>query len=961
MATDSLDDEVLLDLNTLVGYFDDETSEILMKFDALNKAVFESELVERCDKDQLRILRDRIFELSKDKIVLDLGDKDATKLLDDEMLASIDQSKPLAEHISQWEAVNRRAKHKLASDTFHFLCYLLGHSPRFPTKLLREISLDKGCIGNDTLPNDLENLFLQDLCKAAGPVDVTILHSEETREQHLVTFPCGTVTPEVSPNVPATQPVTAVAKVIDPVLTNDENDQSNGTAQGNPIADSTPEAHHDIQQDTPLTVQPSTPVSSVTVPANPASEYTSELNDSFSSVETVSALSADSSVTTSASGIPSSIPNPPTGCRGICGNCGAAVLLWECMNSRGLQTSHDERAEMAGNMRKKAPDSNTVSRRDFDFHVEYSDRKFQEVVNKVDEIMGWKSTVQAQVNNVEEAFFHNEALHLAQQREICERLEQMRLIDIEKENERQEYGGARPKTYRPPTTPQVSQQVRPPVNPVDYESIWDIEPAQLPPRQQPEQRPPRDRALYSRVAASTPKLDPKEAMAGAKQLARKAIMSDTLPPVPKPQRTPGVAFFTPSPAHDPRSRRDATRNPDTSRTKVDMGQRGASAPSGLRKAAHDKGNVSRVNNSRSTVVAKQGTTPRNDTGPIPTDYPRHHEVHNIDTTGMSDSWYEGDSENDAEIDNHGGGDIHRAVIDNHGGGDTHRAEIDNHGGGDTHRAEIDNHGGGDTHRAEIDNHGGGDTHRAEIDNHGGGDTHRAEIDNHGGGDTHRTEIDNHGGGERRNAAAYKTGGGDTPEDAIDITGGAAAPAPLPPAKSNTKQSRRDTRRNNNNKKAPVNDQGEFRYYFGGNTGRDDNAIPSNGRVVTRSGWKTPENKKRKRERSGARAVPPLRAAVPTIRRELYVQGLDYSECSCHADFEDMVVEFCNRQGVKILGACTIPKGKSRVEAGCKVTVRECDYLRLSDPDFWPGDSTVRPWTQRPRGGRRENDVSDTSE
>ena len=419
MATDSLDDEVLLDLNTLVGYFDYEMSEILMKFDALNKADFESELVDRCDKDQLRSLRDRIFELSKDKIVLDLDDKDATKLPDDEMLASIDQSKPLAEHISQWEAVNRRAKHKLANDTFHFLCYLLGHSPRFPTKLLREISLDKGCIGNDTLSNDLENLFLQDLSKTAGPVDVTILHSEGSKEQHLVTFACGTITPEVSLNVPVTPPVTTPAKDNEPLLTNGENDQPIGTGQCRTPVDSLPEAQQDNQQDAPATVQSPEPDPSVPVtPVNPTSEYTPDLNDSFSSVETVSALSDDSSVTTSASVSQSTIPNPPTGCRGICGKCGAAVLLWECMNSRGARTSHVKRTEMAGNMRKKAPDANVDSRRDFDFHVEYSDRKFQEVVNKVDEIMGWKATVQAQVNNVEEAFFHNEALHVAQQREI---------------------------------------------------------------------------------------------------------------------------------------------------------------------------------------------------------------------------------------------------------------------------------------------------------------------------------------------------------------------------------------------------------------------------------------------------------------------------------------------------------------------------------------------------------------
>ena len=397
-------------------------------------------------------------------------------------------------------------------------------------------------------------------------------------------------------------------------------------------------------------------------------------------------------------------------------------------------------------------------------------------------------------------------------------------------------------------------------------------------------------------------------MAGAKQLARKAIMSDAPLPEPKPQRTPGVAFFTPRPNRDAKVSKTDMRKPGPTDSKPDTGSKGPSAPSGLRKYDTEKGNVKQVSGHLGRDAAKPSGPPRNVTRSAGNDKEQHHEVYNVDTTGMSNSWYEGDSDD----------------------------EIDNHGGAETQVAEIDNHGGGETHVAEIDNHGGGETHDAEIDKNGGGALSGAAIDNHGG-------------------AAPQPGN-------RDYNDRGAAAAPMVPDEANAKppQNRRGNRRRNN-RNAPVNEQGEFRYYFGGNTGQEDNASPPNGKIVTRSGWKTPQNKKRKRERSGSKTVPPLRAAVASIRRELYVQGLDYSECSCHADFEDMVVEFCKSQGVKIIDACTIPKGKSRVEAGCKVTVRECDYAQLSDPDFWPGDSTVRPWTQRPRGGRRENDASDASD
>ena len=133
---------------------------------------------------------------------------------------------------------------------------------------------------------------------------------------------------------------------------------------------------------------------------------------------------------------------------------------------------------------------------------------------------------------------------------------------------------------------------------------------------------------------------------------------------------------------------------------------------------------------------------------------------------------------------------------------------------------------------------------------------------------------------------------------------------------------------------------------------DDEDAVTYARVVTRSGWNMVPNKKRKRDRSGNKNLPTLRGVKSTVKKILYVQGLDYSLCTCFNDLEDIVYNYCHSRGVTVSDCCTIPKAKSRVEANCKVTVSEADYERLSDPNFWPEDIEVRPWEQRPRRNRR---------
>ena len=156
--------------------------------------------------------------------------------------------------------------------------------------------------------------------------------------------------------------------------------------------------------------------------------------------------------------------------------------------------------------------------------------------------------------------------------------------------------------------------------------------------------------------------------------------------------------------------------------------------------------------------------------------------------------------------------------------------------------------------------------------------------------------------------------------------------------------------------------GEYGSY-GGTNGRNANNMPKKAskprKLVTRNGWTNPESKneskKRKRERSGKRGSGVLRAVTTATHREVYIQGLEYATCETPGEFEDLVYYYCKDRGVDAIDTCIIPQGKSRVEAGCKVTVKSEDCDVVCDPDFWPGGSMVRMWEHRPRNNKREND------
>ena len=119
----------LYDFSGISGVCNPEIEEILVGFDALNLTETASELSERLDKDSLKDLRGKIFEIAKRKVVRNIGDNGMENLLDDaSIFVRLDQPQLAEQCVSQWMPLNRRAKHKLASDTIEFLHYAVDQS-----------------------------------------------------------------------------------------------------------------------------------------------------------------------------------------------------------------------------------------------------------------------------------------------------------------------------------------------------------------------------------------------------------------------------------------------------------------------------------------------------------------------------------------------------------------------------------------------------------------------------------------------------------------------------------------------------------------------------------------------------------------------------------------------------------------------------------------------------------------
>ena len=606
---------------------------------------------------------------------------------------------------------------------------------------------------------------------------------------------------------------------------------------------------------------------------------------------------------------PDEVPPPAEshslGCRGICGNCGAAVALWECNDkvaqhreTRSVQTSTEDLEESTKMSDRGDRRDRPVTRREFDDLEQNFGRKISESVSRIDEVMGWKAMIQSRVVKIEDAFMRSEALRFAQQTEVCERLELMRLWEVEKATQngssvnnhsvRPDQRPARENSAHllraPPLAPSVGAQ-RPAIPPTvhepitrntskdrapnvtstkhpvkapdfQYASIWDVDP----------DTPLTQSTAHDKTRATTKpkpdignvpvvrhKVDHASAMAGAKKLARQGTLAPL--PVTRPQRTQGIAHFTPRPDNtrkkQPRDKDVHARNDndDTQgaipRTSTGQRMPPASMPP---KSGGFRGDDKPQ---RHQVAFQNGNRPR--------DRSDNRDANLIDLSGMSSSWYDEESDVDEE----------RGAV----------------GGAPAAKSSNGRPTSAPTTKRYM-----------QAENNGAPPMNRK----------------------------------------------IAANRQLP--------------------STPESQNGECGSLEGVNDDVHDNGTTrSYADVAASPPWLTPQKKKRKRERSGLRPIPTLRGVPTASRREIYAQGLDYSMCTCHADFEEIVYVYCKSKGVLIVDACTIPKPKSRTEAGCKVTVKMSDYERVLDVSFWPEGTTVRDWVQRPRNNRRDADGNDAYE
>ena len=1063
MADLSTIDEELYDISCILGIFDQEVEEILVRIDSVERVDVESELTERFEKDILRYVRGKIFELAKDKVIKSLANNSPIGILDnDNILDQTVQSQLLGSCVAQWEPVNRRAKHKLTNDAIQFLLFVLGQCDKFPTKLVKLASLDRGDLAgvDDT---DLVNQFNNDLATSNGPVEFELVYTDEDKERHIITFPAPTATSgstlvsddvqipsaktpnqkegaveQLQPNPDAVCPVEEDGRDSQSVSQSDtssedsdsDSDSECDSEPETPTRHSTKDRTSDAERrensvsrpDELLDVQ--VPINDLTASAPPsgrtefpaihdlsdksvtshpntappvcsgpnqqlltcgndpsihencvAIDYSIKQPDSNTEGDRSTPVLADKSCISSVPPvkpplvdnrtIPStsttgdtrsghqSTPNTScsspigaiTGCRGICGNCGAAVLLWECSSdathnrkrdSRTIGTSTADLLNHSDMLHVTGENEKPVSRAEFEAYVDYSERIIQESANKIDEIMGWKASVQAKVNKVEATVKRCDTLNQKQRREIWEKLEAVKLTgNLDTNAHRQNAGPSSSYTRgRPgPGAPDArTRNIDPPC-----ESIWDIS-----------EEPTTQRSSNSpNVSKQQNKGNPH---------GGRAAPTNSRTPAPQGHVQPPRSYTSTPKVNAPRHgtdsdmRRAANEKRDNPRATQNNGYRhtrgvvfftpnptlAANQPPYASSTVNPRANPPVSTQAEGAVGGCDGSSSRRlgDAQNEPIDLTSG----NIDMSGMSSSWYD-DSPSDDD------GQSGKTAQSRKPGPNTGLSN--NHVNttlGTGPSMISDNHGA----NANRPNNGARpkvypDT-TAPIDNR----SRNAAPTTKGARPKTYADpvapIDNH------SRDAVSTSNDARPKSYAGMAA-SATPHGNQQLNNNRRQRNQQTTRNPN--------PGEY-----GGVGRasgpraEDSSSPEykQRKIVTRSGWRTPgENNKRKRERSGGKPVPFLKAATNATRVEIYVQGLDYSQCECHADLEDIVFAHCKRQGVTVIDVCTIPKAKSRVEAGCKVTIRIEDYDELMCPEFWPEGCTVREWEHRPRNGKQDGE------
>ena len=127
----------------------------------------------------------------------------------------------------------------------------------------------------------------------------------------------------------------------------------------------------------------------------------------------------------------------------------------------------------------------------------------------------------------------------------------------------------------------------------------------------------------------------------------------------------------------------------------------------------------------------------------------------------------------------------------------------------------------------------------------------------------------------------------------------------------------------------------------------DNA-KSYSKVVSINGWKTMENKKRKRDRVSPKHIPPLKGAAVSRNKDLYIHDIDIDGVEDPDDLIEVIRLYCIDRSVRPVYIRIITGRYDCTRAGCRLTVKEEDVDKVLSEDFWPYGVRAREWVYRSR-------------
>ena len=185
MASTEWSDEECDDGSAILSALGERYEKILVQIGALPNEDIAQDLLNECDKQDLRDLRAKVFKLVQEKAVRCLSSDNGGIFAPD--AAFVKQGRvPLSRSfIDQWEPVNRRLESKLASDTVSYMNYVLGFDDHIPEKLVKGLTLDKG-VASTVREEDRQ--LCKDLASPNGGVEIRVVESSNEKGTILVTI-----------------------------------------------------------------------------------------------------------------------------------------------------------------------------------------------------------------------------------------------------------------------------------------------------------------------------------------------------------------------------------------------------------------------------------------------------------------------------------------------------------------------------------------------------------------------------------------------------------------------------------------------------------------------------------------------------------------------------------------------------------------------------------------------------